>query len=71
MEIFLQRNYPITYQYRKLSLMAAAVLLMLLANMFATQINDLNALILRIILLTLYPAVMFIIIKKVKTAKYF
>lgn len=69
--IFLQRNYPIAYQYRKLSLMAAAVLLMLLANMFAAQMSDANALILRIILLALYPAAMFLIIKKVSTAKDF
>ena len=69
--VFLQRNYPIAYQYRKLSLMAAAVLLMLLANMFAAQMSDANALILRIILLALYPAAMFLIIKKVRTAKDF
>lgn len=69
--VFLQRNYPIAYQYRKLSLMAAAVLLMLLANMFAAHMSDANALILRIILLALYPAAMFLIIKKVRTAKDF
>lgn len=67
--IFLQRNYPVNYHYKKLSLMACAALLVLMGNMFAGQMPPIHALILRIIMLCIYPVLALLIILKVKTRK--
>ena len=67
--VFLQRNYPIKYQYKKLSLMAACAVLALLVNMFAKQLPQAQDLAVKIIVLCIYPCVVFAVLKLVKDGK--
>lgn len=63
---FLQNNYPIKYQYKRLSFITLAIILTLILNICFAQTETIKALIIKVVLLTLYPIFMLVIIKKVK-----
>lgn len=63
--IFLQRNYPIRYEYKKLSLIASATILMVMVNMLLGGGITFKIILIKIIFLAIYPAAMYFIIKKV------
>ncbi|MDR0953665.1 MAG: oligosaccharide flippase family protein [Elusimicrobiota bacterium] len=71
--IFLERNYPIIYEYRKLTLMAAATILMLLLNLYFGGVDSVGntALLIKIAALAIYPLAMCLIIKDTTAHKKF
>ncbi len=67
--IFLQRNYPIEYEYKKITLMGAGVVLGLLINTILGEDITLTSTVVKVIYLALYPAWAAFVILKVRATK--
>lgn len=64
--IFLQRNYPINYEYKKLTLMGAGVVLGLLINTILGDDITLTSVIVKVVYLILYPLWAAFVVLKVR-----
>ena len=66
--IFLQKNYPIKYEYRKLSLIFGCVFLMLLLNFYTARFGAAHGVALKVIALCIYPFAMTCVITSKRAA---
>jgi O-antigen/teichoic acid export membrane protein len=64
--VFLQRHYPIAYEYKKLCLIAACITAMLMLNLYLSAAADIKTIAIKAAALALYPAVVFLIVTCVK-----